>query len=148
MGNRMTGDVLLRGNRYFREERNKWRIRTMLRSILRYAGVDIDSLLDGENVKPVFSEVVLFSTPRAVGIETVVRRHDCHKRCEALIEILQPKRILCLGAQKMVPASVYREPARVDPFGVAAWDDWREPHPPYSAFLTPANRDFHRTKWR
>ena len=99
-GNRMTGDVLLRGNWYFREERNKWRIWTMLRSILRYAGVDIDSLLDGENVKLVFSEVVLFSTPRAVGIETVVRRHDCHKRCEALIEILQPKRILCLGAQK------------------------------------------------
>ena len=25
-GNRMTGDVLLRGNWYFREERNKWRI--------------------------------------------------------------------------------------------------------------------------
>lgn len=99
-GDRMTGDVLLHGNWSFREERNKWRIWTMLRSILRYAGVDIDSLLDGENVKLVFSEVVLFSTPRAVEIETVVRRHDCHKRCEALIEILQPNRILCLGAQK------------------------------------------------
>lgn len=89
---RMDGDTLLKGNAFW-GERDKWALWRRLRSILGYG--ELASLLDDES-KFVFTNMILFNTYRAREIPAIAFK-DCPEKTIELIEILQPRRILCLG---------------------------------------------------
>lgn len=89
---RMDGDTLLKGNAFWCEHGN-WFLWKRLRSILGYGG--LSSLLDDES-KYVFTNMILFNTYPATEIPSIAFK-DCPEKTIELIEILRPRRILCLG---------------------------------------------------
>ncbi len=88
---RMTGERLLQGNPCFKQH-NNWHLWKVLRSIFSFG--DISHLLEDER-QNVWTNLTFFSTPKAGMIpdkawESVLQTLE-------LIEILHPKKILCLG---------------------------------------------------
>lgn len=89
---RMDGDILLKGNAFW-GERDQWFLWKRLRNILDYGGVA--SLLDDES-KFVFTNMILFNTYPASKIPPIAFK-KCPEKTIELLEILRPRRILCLG---------------------------------------------------
>ena len=94
LSERMSGEKLLAGNPWY-GERESWHLWMRLRRIFSFG--KIENYLNDE-ASLVYSNVVLFNTPKAAQIPAVVfEKYKCQERCMELIEILRPKRILCLG---------------------------------------------------
>lgn len=91
LSDRMTGDRLLQGNPNF-EEHNRWHLWIVLRDILSRG--NIACLLDDKR-KYVWTNLTFFSTPKANEIPS--NAWDLISQTRVLINILKPKRILCLG---------------------------------------------------
>ena len=95
---RMTGDVLIKGNPSF-GTRESWRMWRRLRNILGRGGVDY--LLDDAS-RLVCTELIFFNTPNAKQIPKAAYALVPHT--VELIDILRPKRILCVGAATCLPS--------------------------------------------
>lgn len=103
---RMDGKTLLKGNPAF-SEKERWRLWRMIRNILGRGGAA--SILDDPS-NCIYTNLILFGTKKANKIPSI-----CLKECPAstieLIQILQPKRILCLS----IP-SCFRQFQRITKF--------------------------------
>ncbi len=91
VNDRMDGATLLKGNPTW-EERNTWTFWQRLNNIFNRGGIK-DILQDKSRF--VFSNLTLFATKKAKDLPNIL--NECTPKTIELIEILQPKHILCLG---------------------------------------------------
>lgn len=94
---RMTGEVLLKGNPFF-SNRETWPLWKRLRNIFRRG--KIEQMLDDES-RFVYTELIFFNTLSARDIPKEAYR--LVPNTIDLINILQPKQILCVGAATCLP---------------------------------------------
>lgn len=95
---RMTGEILIKGNPFY-STHEQWRLWKRLRSIFRRGG--IEQVLDDE-ARYVYTELILFNTPNAKLIPK--EAYKLVSNTVELIDILQPRQILCVGAATCLPA--------------------------------------------
>lgn len=98
LNGRMTGEVLLKGNPFF-SNRETWSLWKRLRDIFRRG--NIGPVLDDES-RFVYTELIFFNTLSSSHIPKEAYR--LVPNTIDLINILQPKQILCVGAATCLPA--------------------------------------------
>ena len=95
---RMTDEILIKGNPFY-STHEQWRLWKRLRSIFRRGG--IEQVLDDE-ARYVYTELIFFNTPNAKLIPK--EAYKLVSNTVELIDILQPRQILCVGAATCLPA--------------------------------------------
>ena len=95
---RMTGEILIKGNPFY-STHEQWRLWKRLRNIFRRGG--IEQVLDDE-ARYVYTELVFFNTEKAEYIPK--QAYSLVPHTIELIDILQPKQIVCVGAATCLPA--------------------------------------------
>ncbi len=93
---RMDGATLLKGNPTW-EKRNTWRFWQNLNNIFNRGGIK-DILQDKSRF--VFSNLTLFATKKEKDLPNIL--NECTPKTIELIEILQPRHILCLGDERCI----------------------------------------------
>lgn len=97
LNGRMTGEILIKGNPLY-STREQWRLWKRLRHIFRCGG--IEQVLDDES-RYAYTELVLFNTKKAEYIPK--QAYSLIPHTIELIDILQPKQILCVGSGTCLP---------------------------------------------
>lgn len=92
LNGKMDGTTLLKGNPTWEERDVKWKFWQRLKSILRRG--EIESIIQDKS-KFVLTNLTLFSSVQAKDLPKLPS--ECVQKTIELINILQPKKILCLG---------------------------------------------------
>lgn len=98
LNGRMTGEVLIKGNPFYYTH-EQWSLWKRLRRIFSFGGIEY--VLDDES-RYVYTELVFFNTEKAEYIPK--QAYSLVPHTIELIDILQPKQILCVGAATCLPA--------------------------------------------